>query len=122
MTFYGFVMMALGVSLSLLVKHQQKKLEDLKNRLCSESGLASASADGFLRSYKDLLSTGDITGLYVLHNHTKDLYYVGQSAGVIARAAAQLLGRVTRTSMRTTSMVTISAFGSFRSRGAGIPI
>lgn len=93
MTFYGFVMMVLGVSISLLAKHQQKKLEDLKDRLCSESGLASASAEGFLRSYKGLLSTGDITGLYVLHNQTKGLCYVGQSAGAIARAAAQLLGR-----------------------------
>ena len=93
MTFYGLVMMVLGVSLSLLAKHQQKKLEDLKGRLCGESGLASASADGFLSSYKDLLSTGDITGLYLLYNQTKDMYYVGQGAGAIARAAAQLLGR-----------------------------
>ena len=81
MAFYGLVMMVLGVSLSLLAQHQQKKLEDLKSQLCSEPALTAVSADGFLRSYKNLLVTGDITGLHVLHNRTKDLYYVGQSAG-----------------------------------------
>lgn len=55
--------------------------------------MASASADGFLPSYKNLLSTGNVMGLYVLHNRAKNLYYVGQRAGDIARAAAQLLGR-----------------------------
>lgn len=47
---------------------------------------------------KALTKQGEITGIYIVHNVTKDLYYVGQSyvgqsAKAIDRAAIQFLGR-----------------------------
>lgn len=42
---------------------------------------------------KALTQQGEITGIYIVHNATKDLYYVGQSAKAIDRAAIQFLGR-----------------------------
>ena len=42
---------------------------------------------------KSLTQQGEITGIFIVHNATKDLYYVGQSAKAIDRAAIQFLGR-----------------------------
>lgn len=42
---------------------------------------------------KALTQQGEITGIFIVHNATKDLYYVGQSAKAIDRAAIQFLGR-----------------------------
>ena len=42
---------------------------------------------------KALTQKGEITGIFIVHNATKDLYYVGQSAKAIDRAAIQFLGR-----------------------------
>ena len=98
--------MPFGILPACLTRNKLRKLENFRDRFYSKLAFSAVATDGFLRSYKNLLSTGDITGLYVLHNRTKDVCCVG----------------VTRMSMRTSSMVTISAFGSYRSRGVGIPI
>ena len=42
---------------------------------------------------KALTQQGEITGIFIVHNATKDLYYVGQSAKAIDRAAIQFLVR-----------------------------
>lgn len=42
---------------------------------------------------KALTQQGEITGIFIVHNATKDLYYVGQSEKAIDRAAIQFLGR-----------------------------
>lgn len=42
---------------------------------------------------KALITQGDISGIYIVHNVTKGLYYVGQSAKAIDRATMQFLGR-----------------------------
>lgn len=52
-----------------------------------------ASADEFMSQRKALTQQGEITGIFIVHNATKDLYYVGQSAKAIDRAAIQFLGR-----------------------------
>ena len=40
----------------------------------------------------DALRQTDFTGIYVLHNITKDMYYVGQSVRVVARVGQHLTG------------------------------
>ncbi len=42
---------------------------------------------------KALVQQGEVTGIFIVHNATKDLYYVGQSAKAIDRAALQFLGK-----------------------------
>ena len=49
------------------------------------------SADDFL-SICDTLRMSDFTGVYVLHNKSKDMYYVGQSVRVVARVGQHLTG------------------------------
>ena len=49
------------------------------------------SADDFL-STCDTLRMSDFTGVYVLHNKSKDMYYVGQSVKVVSRVLQHLTG------------------------------
>lgn len=42
---------------------------------------------------KALTQQGEITGIFIVHNASKDLYYVGHSTKAIDRAAIQFLGR-----------------------------
>ena len=90
---YGFVIIAVGLLGIYLAKRRQSRLETFKNCLCNSSAFVAVESDELLKNRKDLTAIGDITGLYILHNLSKDRYYVGQSATAISRAAAQLLGR-----------------------------
>lgn len=47
------------------------------------------NADDFLHKYIRY----DFEGVYVLHNLTKDMYYVGQSINVVERAKHHLTGK-----------------------------
>ena len=49
------------------------------------------SAQEFLAVY-DALRQSDFTGIYVLHNVSKDMYYVGQSIKVVDRVRQHLTG------------------------------
>ena len=51
-----------------------------------------ASPREFLRSRNALTRSGDFTGIYVIHNKTKDMYYVGQSTRVVGRVTQHLTG------------------------------
>lgn len=42
---------------------------------------------------KALVQQGEVTGIFIVHNAAKDLYYVGKSTKAIDRAALQFLGR-----------------------------
>ena len=46
-----------------------------------------------MRSRGALTRNGDFTGIYVIHNKTKDKYYVGQSVRVVGRVGQHLMGR-----------------------------
>ena len=50
------------------------------------------SAGDFL-AHRGTLRQSDFTGVYVLHNLTKDMYYVGQSVKVIDRVGQHFTGR-----------------------------
>lgn len=49
------------------------------------------SASGFL-AHRDTLRQSDFTGVYILHNKSKDMYYVGQSVKVIDRVGQHFTG------------------------------
>lgn len=58
-------------------------------------GLSSGgvSPREFLNSRGALMRNGDFTGIYVIHNLTKDMYYVGQSTRVVGRVSQHFCGR-----------------------------
>ncbi len=70
--------------------HCRKKEREVVNGL---RGLTAggASANDFL-AMRGALRKTDFTGIYVLHNKTKDLYYVGQSIKVIDRVGQHFTG------------------------------
>lgn len=71
----------------------QEKLLGLRQSLLEDDPQIVASAEEFMAQRKSLTQQGEITGIFIVHNATKDLYYVGQSAKAIDRAAIQFLGR-----------------------------
>lgn len=69
----------------------QRRQAALKNKLW---GLVSPGATPreFLAARDGLTANGDFTGVYVIHNTTRDLYYVGQSVRVVGRVTQHLTG------------------------------
>lgn len=56
-------------------------------------GLTGSGAPAFdFLAARGTLRQSDFTGVYVLHNVTKDMYYVGQSVKVINRVGQHLTG------------------------------
>ena len=51
-----------------------------------------ASPKEFLNSRNALMRNGDFTGIYIFHNKTRDMYYVGQSTRVVGRVIQHLTG------------------------------
>lgn len=82
-----------GLLLVITASKQQEKLLRLRQSLLEDDPQIVASAEEFMAQRKALTKQGEITGIYIVHNATKDLYYVGQSAKAIDRAAIQFLGR-----------------------------
>lgn len=69
----------------------QRRQAALKNKLW---GLVSPGATPreFLAARARLTANGDFTGVYVIHNTTRNLYYVGQSVRVVGRVTQHLTG------------------------------
>lgn len=82
-----------GLLLVITASKQQEKLLGLRQSLLEDDPQIVASAEEFMAQRKALTQQGEITGIFIVHNATKDLYYVGQSAKAIDRAAIQFLGR-----------------------------
>lgn len=70
--------------------HFRKKEEKLFESLRGLTGNGVPAHD-FLANFASLRYS-DFTGIYVLHNKTKDMYYVGQSVKVIDRIRQHLAG------------------------------
>ena len=68
---------------------ERKALE----RVRSLSAGVGASPQEFMRVRGALTRNGDFTGIYVIHNKTKDKYYVGQSVRMVGRVRQHLMGR-----------------------------
>ena len=82
-----------GLLIILIASKQQEALLKLRQSLLEDDPQIAASAEEFMSQRKALTQQGEITGIFIVHNATKDLYYVGQSAKAIDRAAIQFLGR-----------------------------
>ena len=67
---------------------ERKALE----RVRSLSAGVGASPQEFMRARSALTHNGDFTGIYVIHNKSKDMYYVGQSVRVVGRVRQHLTG------------------------------
>lgn len=82
-----------GLLLVITASKQQEKLLGIRQSLLENDPQIVASAEEFMAQQKALTQQGEITGIFIVHNTTKNLYYVGQSAKAIDRAAIQFLGR-----------------------------
>ena len=82
-----------GLLLVITASKQQEKLLGIRQSLLEDDPQIVASAEEFMAQRKALTQQGEITGIFIVHNATKDLHYVGQSAKAIDRAAIQFLGR-----------------------------
>lgn len=82
-----------GLLLVITASKQQEKLLGIRQSLLEDDPQIVASAEEFMAQRKALTQQGEITGIFIVHNATKDLYYAGQSAKAIDRAAIQFLGR-----------------------------
>lgn len=82
-----------GLLLVFTASKQQEKLLGIRQSLLENDPQIVASAEEFMAQQKALTQQGEITGIFIVHNATKNLYYVGQSAKAIDRAAIQFLGR-----------------------------
>lgn len=91
--FFGLFLFLDGLLIILIASKQQEALLKLRQSLLEDDHQIAASADEFMSQRKALTQQGEITGIFIVHNATKDLYYVGQSAKAIDQAAIQFLGR-----------------------------
>lgn len=91
--FFGMFLFLDGLLIILIASKQQETLFKLRQSLLEDDPQIAASAEEFMSQRKALTQQGEITGIFIVHNATKDLYYVGQSAKAIDRAAIQFLGR-----------------------------
>lgn len=94
--FFGLFLFLDGLLIILIASKQQEallKLRKLRQSLLEDDPQIAASAEEFMAQRKALTQQGEITGIFIVHNATKDLYYVGQSEKAIDRAAIQFLGR-----------------------------
>lgn len=90
---FGLFFFVDGLLLVITASKQQEKLLRLRQSLLEDDPQIVASAEEFMAQRKSLTQQGEIAGIFIVHNATKDLYYVGQSAKAIDRAAIQFLGR-----------------------------
>lgn len=90
---FGLFLFLDGLLIILIASKQQEALLKLRQSLLEDDPQIVASAEEFIAQRKALTQQGEITGIFIVHNATKDLYYVGQSAKAIDRAAIQFLGR-----------------------------
>lgn len=90
---FGLFFFVDGLLLVITASKQQEKLLGLRQSLLEDDPQIVASAEEFMAQRKSLTQQGEITGIFIVHNATKDLYYVSQSAKAIDRAAIQFLGR-----------------------------
>lgn len=90
---FGLFFFVDGLLLVITASKQQEKLLGIRQSLLEDDPQIIASAEEFMAQRKALTQQGEITGIFIVHNATKDLYYVGQSANAIDRTAIQFLGR-----------------------------
>lgn len=82
---FWFVYIVIGLCLK---KRELRILARVRGLLKGEG----VSPREFLSARDALLRNGDFTGIYVIHNTTKDMNYVGQSVRVVGRVTQHFTG------------------------------
>lgn len=90
---FGLFFFVDGLLLVITASKQQEELLGIRQSLLEDDPQIVASAEEFIAQRKALTQQGEITGIFIVHNATKDLYYVGQGEKAIDRAAIKFLGR-----------------------------
>lgn len=75
--FLGLFLFIDGLLLFSTASRQQKELLNLRQSLLEDDSQITASAEEFMSQRKALIQQGKVTGGFIIHNVTKDLYYVG---------------------------------------------
>ena len=83
---------ALGIGFIIVGVSSYKKERVTLERVRGLTAEGGVSPREFLDARDALRRKGDFTGIYVLHNKTKDMYYVGQSTRVVGRLCQHLTG------------------------------
>lgn len=107
--FLGLFLFIDGLLLVSIASRRQKELMSLRQSLLEDESQFTASAEEFMSRRKALVQQGEVTGIFIVHNTTKDLYYVGQSAKAITGQLYSFLEEViamctptSNTAMRST--------------------
>ena len=119
---FGLFFFVDGLLLVITASKQQEKLLGLRQSLLEDDPQIVASAEEFMAQRKSLTQQGEITGIFIVHNATKDLYYVGQSAKAIDRAAYSFSVGAIAMCMPTTSTATHSACALSRCQKAATKV
>lgn len=92
--FIGLAVVCFAVGAAFIVTGLHRRSEERKTleRVRGLSG-GGVSPREFLSAREALMRNGDFTGIYVIHNLTKDMYYVGQSTRVVGRVSQHFCGR-----------------------------
>ena len=69
---------------------RKKRVEEAKRKYQFLSGFTEWSAKEFLNKKSTL---GEMTGVYIIYNKSKNMYYVGQSVKTVQRVNSHLSGR-----------------------------
>lgn len=72
--------------------YRGKKERAVREKIWGLTSEGGVSPREFLDAYDVLRARGDFTGVYVIHNKTKGMYYVGQSTRVVGRLIQHLTG------------------------------
>lgn len=72
--------------------YRGKKERAVREKIWGLTSEGGVSPRELLDACDVLRTRGDFTGVYVIHNKTKDMYYVGQSARVVGRLIQHLTG------------------------------
>lgn len=72
--------------------YRGKKERAVREKIWGLTSEGGVSPREFLDACDVLRARGDFTGVYVIHNKTKDMYYVGQSTRVVGRLIQHLTG------------------------------
>lgn len=87
-----FWVVSMAIIMAIIAKNAQRRQEDLRENLDKLTHSVPMSPEALMRNKSALLSGGDFTGVYIIHNMTKDMYYVGQGVRVISRLCQHFQG------------------------------
>ena len=93
--FIGILMLLLliiPIVRTIVIKSKIKRLANNVLEINPEEFFKIRNASNGGRGRKHISTSEDFSGVYILYNHTKNMYYVGQSVKVLRRVNAHFTG------------------------------